>query len=119
MADILRGYGAFARILARYVRDRKLLSLEEGLFKMTGLPAATIGLDRSAPEIPPRGRLAPGWAADLVVFDPAEVADKATFESPHLLAEGFSHVMVNGRLVIDEGELTAERAGKVLRMAPR
>lgn len=118
-----RGYGSFARILARHVRDRKHLSLEEGIRKMTGLPAETIGLDREpggsdAADLR-RGRVEAGWAADLVVFDLDEVEDTATFEEPHSFAKGFSYVIVNGELVIDEGKRSSPRPGKVLRMASR
>lgn len=117
-----RGYGTFARILARYVREQELLSLEEAIFKMTGLPSATVGLDRTASgsdssEDSARGRIKEGWAADIVVFDLDAVEDRATFEEPHTTAEGFSYVMVNGRLVIDDGELAKHRPGRVLKMA--
>jgi len=102
-----RSYGTFARVLARYVRERKVLTLEEAVRKMTSLPAARLGL-------PDRGLLRPGMQADLAVFDPLSVADGATFDQPHQYAEGFRHVLVNGRPVILDGELTNERPGRVL-----
>lgn len=114
-----RGYGSFARILAEFVRERRLLSLEEAIFKMTGLPAKTLGLERPSQEkaeILPRGLLKTGWAADLVVFDLENIAAAASFEKPHTFAEGFSFVMVNGQLVIDAGESSRLRPGQVLRM---
>ncbi|MEX2380994.1 MAG: amidohydrolase family protein [Opitutales bacterium] len=114
-----RGHGSFARILAEYVREKKLLSLEEGIHKMTGLPAATTGLARgdTGSGILPRGRVEAGWAADLVVFNLNEVEDTATFEEPHQLAKGFSYVVVNGQFAIDEGKRSPVFPGKVLRMA--
>ena len=103
-----RSYGTFARVLGRYVRERKLLSLEEAVRKMSSMPAQRVGLRT-------RGLLLPGMKADLVIFDPATVTDKATFEKPHQYAEGFSHVVVNGVLVVDEGKTTGARPGVVLR----
>ncbi len=103
-----RSYGTFARVLGRYVRERKLLTLEEAVRKMSSMPAQRVGLYD-------RGLLLPGLKADMVVFDPATVTDKATFENPHQYAEGFSHVLVNGVLVVDDGKTTGARPGKVLR----
>jgi len=103
-----RSYGTFARVLGRYVRDRKLLTLEEAVRKMSSMPAQRVGLRD-------RGLLLPGLKADVVIFDPATVTDKATFEKPHQYAEGFSHVLVNGVLVVDEGKTTGARPGVVLR----
>jgi N-acyl-D-amino-acid deacylase len=103
-----RGYGNNARILAHYVRERHLLGLEEAVRKMTALPAETFGLND-------RGVIEPGRAADLVVFDPAAVADRATFDTPHRYATGFDLVVVNGHVVIDEGRETGARPGRVLR----
>jgi N-acyl-D-amino-acid deacylase len=103
-----RGYGNNARVLGRYVRELKLLTLEEAIRKMTSLPAQTHRLGQ-------RGRIQPGYAADLVVFDPDKVNDPATFESPHHYAEGFSHVFVNGVAVIAEGQLTGKRPGRPVR----
>ena len=103
-----RSYGTFARVLGRYVRDRRVLSLEEAVRKMTSMPAQRVGLRD-------RGLLLPGLKADLVLFDPATITDKATFEKPHQYAEGVSHVLVNGVFVVDEGKTTGARPGKVLR----
>ncbi len=105
-----RGYGSFARIISYYVREKKILSLEEAVYKMTELPAKTHGILKQK-----RGLIKNGFAADLLIFDPAKVKDKATFTHPHTLAEGFEYVMVNGTLVIANGRFTGERAGKMLR----
>ncbi len=105
-----RSYGTFARVLGLYVRDRRILTLEEAVRKMTSLPAWRLGLKD-------RGLIRPGMKADLVVFDPAAIADRATFDSPRQYAAGVHHVFVNGRPVILNGELTAERPGRVLRLA--
>ncbi|MCS7316598.1 MAG: amidohydrolase family protein, partial [Bryobacterales bacterium] len=102
-----RSYGTFARVLARYVRERRVLSLEEAVRKMTSLPAARLGLGE-------RGLLRPGMYADVVVFDPSRVLDRATFAQPHQYAEGFRHVLVNGRPVLLDGRMTGERPGRVL-----
>lgn len=103
-----RNYGTFPRFLARYVREKRLVSLEEGVRKMTSLPASRFGLTR-------RGRLAPGYYADVVVFDPATVQDRGTFEDPHQYPAGIPHVIVNGVSVIKDGEFTGKTPGKVLR----
>ena len=105
-----RGYGSFAKVIRYYVRETKQLKLEEAVRKMTGLPAATIGLVEQQ-----RGLLKTGFAADILVFDPEKVIDKATFENPHQLAEGFDWVIVNGVSVRAEGEFTGKRGGKMLR----
>ena len=105
-----RGYGAFARVIRVYVGERGLLTIEEAVRKMTGLPAATLGLDRQM-----RGLLRPGWAADILVFDPRTVRDRATFEEPHRPAEGLDWVIVNGRIVRERGAFNGERNGRVLR----
>jgi dihydroorotase/N-acyl-D-amino-acid deacylase len=102
-----RSYGTFARVLAVYVRERNVLTLEEAVRKMTSFPARRLGL-------PDRGLLQPGMKADLAVFDPARVRDAATFERTHQYAEGFSHVLVNGQLVLERGILTTARPGVVL-----
>jgi N-acyl-D-amino-acid deacylase len=91
-----RGYGSFARVIRQYVVEEELLSLEEAVRKMTGLTAAIIGLDDGGPAEVPRGRLATGWAADVVVFDPADVSDEATYQDPHRLAGGMRMVWVGG-----------------------
>ena len=102
-----RAYGNFARLLGRYVRDEKLVPLEEAVRRLTSLPAENLGLDR-------RGRLVPGHFADVVVFDPATVADRATFESPHQYAVGVRHVLVNGVPVLRDGEHTGALPGRAL-----
>ena len=103
-----RSYGTFARVLAVYVREKRLLTLEEAVRKMTSFPAARLGL-------PDRGLVRPGMKADLVVLDPATVRDRATFEEPHRYAEGVSLVVVNGEVVLDGRKMTAARPGRVLR----
>jgi N-acyl-D-amino-acid deacylase len=103
-----RAYGNFARVLGRYVRDEQLLSLAEAVRRMTSLPAANLSLRR-------RGRLAPGYFADVVVFDPAAVQDHATFEQPHQYATGVLHVFVNGARVLADGEHTGALPGRVVR----
>ncbi|MEZ4586422.1 MAG: D-aminoacylase [Gemmatimonadales bacterium] len=103
-----RWYGTFPRVLARYVRERGTLTLEDAIRKMTSLPADRLGLAT-------RGRVAVGAWADLVVFDPATVADRATFEEPHQYPVGISLVTVNGVPVVDGGSFTAARPGRVLR----
>jgi dihydroorotase/N-acyl-D-amino-acid deacylase len=102
-----RSYGTFARVLGLYVREKGLLSLEEAVRKMTSFPAARLGL-------PDRGLVRPGMKADLAVFDPATIRDRATFEKPHQHAEGVSLVVVNGAIVLDGDRLTAARPGRVL-----
>ena len=102
-----RSYGTYARVLSEYVRERKLLTLEQAVYKMAGFPARRLGLTD-------RGVLKEGLAADIVVFDPATVRDLATFEKPHQYAEGFSHVIVNGQVVFENGVMTAARPGVVL-----
>jgi N-acyl-D-amino-acid deacylase len=103
-----RSYGTNPRYLAHFVRQRQLLSLPEAVRKMTLLPATRLGLTR-------RGRIAPGFVADLVVFDPETVADTATFEAPHSYPTGIAHVAVNGVLVIEHGAYTGQTPGKVIR----
>jgi N-acyl-D-amino-acid deacylase len=107
-----RFYGTFPRILGRYVREKKVLSLEEAVRKMTSLPAGKLGL-------PDRGRIETGARADLVVFDFEEVIDKATYEDPHQFPEGIEHVLVNGEFVIRDGKGTGELPGRVLRKTLR
>jgi N-acyl-D-amino-acid deacylase len=102
-----RSYGTFARVLGVYVREKQVLSLEEAVRKMTSFPAARLHLTD-------RGLLRPGMKADIAVFDPATVADRATFEDPHQYAEGFSHVIVNGKVVFENGAMTDARPGRVL-----
>jgi len=102
-----RSYGTFARVLAVYVREKRLLTLEEAVRKMTSFPAARLALRD-------RGLVRPGIKADLVVFDPETVRDRATYEQPHRYAEGVSLVLVNGQVVLDEGGMTDARPGRVL-----
>jgi N-acyl-D-amino-acid deacylase len=103
-----RGYGDNARVLGRYVREQKVISLEEAVRKMSSLPARHFGFAD-------RGVIANGHAADIVIFDPATVSDVATYEKPHQFATGFAHVLVNGVPVIRAGETTGARPGRVLR----
>ncbi|HEX8284723.1 MAG TPA: D-aminoacylase [Pyrinomonadaceae bacterium] len=105
-----RGYGNNARVLGTYVRDLRVVSLEDAVRKMTSLPAQTFGLRD-------RGLVREGMAADLVLFDEAAVADPSTFEKPHQYASGFSYVIVNGEPVIDAGRPTGARPGRALRHA--
>jgi len=107
-----RWYGTFPRVLGRYVRERGVLTLEEAIHKMTGLPAARLGLTD-------RGRIAEGMTADIVVLDPATVKDRATFEDPHQYPEGIEYVIVNGKLAVDGEKFTGVRAGQVLRRTSR
>jgi N-acyl-D-amino-acid deacylase len=102
-----RGYGSNSRSLAVYVREKKVLTLEDAIRRMTSLPAQTFRLHN-------RGWLREGYAADVVVFDPEKVADMATFEKPHQYAVGFVAVLVNGEPVVLEGQHTGARPGKVL-----
>ena len=102
-----RAYGTNARVLGRYVREKKILSLEEAIRKMTSLPAQRFRLLD-------RGLVRPGMWADLVVFDEKTVIDRASFEKPHAYAEGFQYVLVNGDLVIENGKHTGARPGRVL-----
>jgi N-acyl-D-amino-acid deacylase len=103
-----RAYGNFARLLGRYVRDEGLVPLEEAVRRLTSFPADNLGLDR-------RGRLVPGHFADVVVFDPATVADRATYESPHQYAVGVRDVLVNGVPALRDGEHTGALPGRALR----
>ena len=103
-----RAYGNFARLLGRYVREQQVISLEETIRRLTSLPSRRLGL-------PDRGVLEPGAFADVAVFSPDQVADRATFEAPHQLAVGMHHVFVNGRPSLLDGEATGEKPGRVLR----
>jgi N-acyl-D-amino-acid deacylase len=103
-----RAYGNFARLLGRYVRDEGLIPLQEAIRKLTSQPVANLGIDR-------RGTLAPGYFADVVVFDPATVLDRATFAEPHQLAEGVRHVLVNGVVTVRDGTHTGALGGRVVR----
>jgi N-acyl-D-amino-acid deacylase len=103
-----RAYGNFARLLGKYVREERVIPLEEAIRRMTSLPAENLSLKR-------RGKLAPGFFADVVVFDPATVTDHATFEKPHQYATGVVHVFVNGTQVLQDGEHTSATPGRVVR----
>ena len=103
-----RGYGTFTRVLGRYVRDEKVLTLEEAVRKMTSLSAANVG-------IAGRGTIRAGLAADLVLFDPNTVADRATIREPHALSTGIRAVWVNGEVVFEDGKTTGRFPGRVLR----
>ena len=102
-----RCFGAFARVLGEYVREKQILTLEQAIFKMTSLPAQKIG-------IPKRGLLKKDYFADVIVFDENKIVDPASFENPYRYAEGISHVIINGKVVVDEGVHTGELAGAVL-----
>ena len=102
-----RAYGNFARVLGKYVRDDHVLTLPDAIRKLSGLPASNLELDR-------RGFLKEGMFADVVVFDPAAIADRATFENPHQYAVGVRHVFVNGTQVIRNGEHTGAKPGRAL-----
>jgi len=102
-----RCFGTFPRVLGKYVREEKLLTLEEAVKKMTSAPAKKLGLAN-------RGILQKDFAADIVVFDPATVQDKATVENPYQYAEGVNEVIVNGKLVLKDGKITGETAGELL-----
>ena len=103
-----RGYGNNARVLGTYVRDLRLITLEDAVRKMTSLPAQTFGFRD-------RGLVREGMAADLVIFDDAAVSDPSTFDKPHQYAVGFHYVLVNGEPVVDDGQLTKARPGAALR----
>ena len=103
-----RSYGTRARVLAEYVRRRRVITLEDAVRRMTSLPARTFGFRD-------RGLLREGMAADLVLFDPAKVQDKATYQQPHQYSEGIDVVLVNGVIVAENGRVTGARPGKILR----
>jgi N-acyl-D-amino-acid deacylase len=104
-----RAYGTFARVLGVYVREKHVLTLEDAVRKMSSFPASRMGLRD-------RGLLRPGMKADVVVFDAATIADRATFEKPHQYAEGVSAVIVNGHVTFAAGQMTGERGGRALRL---
>jgi N-acyl-D-amino-acid deacylase len=103
-----RAYGNFARLLGKYVRDEHVIPIEEAIRKLTSFPAATL-------RIKERGRLAPGYFADIVVFDPKTISDRSTYEKPHQYATGVRHVWVNGAQVLEDGEPTGATPGRVVR----
>ncbi len=102
-----RAYGNFARVLGKYVRDEKAIPMKEAIRRLSGLPAKNLGLDH-------RGFLKEGMFADVVVFDPATIADRATYEKPHQYAVGVKHVFVNGVQVLKDGEHTGAKPGRAL-----
>jgi N-acyl-D-amino-acid deacylase len=103
-----RAYGNFARVLGKYVRDEKVLTMEEAIRKLTSLPATNLKIKK-------RGLLQPGYYADLAIFDPAKIQDHATFENPHQYSTGMVHVFVNGTQVLENGEHTGATPGRVVR----
>ncbi len=103
-----RGYGAFTRYLGHYIRDSKVLTLEEGVHRITAQAAQQVGIIE-------RGTIQAGNYADLVLFNPETVADRATAEDPHRVSIGIEKVWVNGKLVFDDGEVTGNRPGMVVR----
>ena len=107
-----RGFGSYPRVLGRYVRERGVLCLEEAVRKMTSLAADHLGLTD-------RGRLVPGAFADLVLFDPATVIDRATTSDPHALATGIERVWVNGQPVFAGGSPSGLRPGRILKRSGR
>lgn len=106
--DHPRAYGNFARLLGKYVRDEKVIPMQEAIRKLTSLPASNLKIKK-------RGTLAPGYYADVVAFDPKKIQDHATFEQPHQYSTGMVHVFVNGEQVIADGEHTGARPGRVVR----
>lgn len=103
-----RAYGSFARLLSKYVREEQVISLEEAVRKLTSLPASNLKIEK-------RGSLQPGYFADVVIFDPENIQDHATFEDPHQLATGVEHVFVNGEQVFKNGDHTGAMPGRVVR----
>ena len=102
-----RGYGTNARVLAKYVRDEKIISLEDAIRRMTSLPAQKFGLND-------RGLLREGYAADVVIFDENEVEDLSTYDKPHAYSKGFKYVIVNGQLVVEDEKHLGTRSGRAL-----
>jgi N-acyl-D-amino-acid deacylase len=102
-----RGYGTFPRVLGHYVREEGVLDLQTALIKMTSMPADRLGLKD-------RGYLKEGMKADITVFDAATIKDMGTFEIPHQYPVGIDYVLVNGKMMVDQGSFTAERSGRVL-----
>jgi N-acyl-D-amino-acid deacylase len=107
-----RSYGTNARVIANYVRERKVMTLEDAVRRMTSLPARAFSFHD-------RGIVRPGFAADLVLFDPDRVRDNATFENPHQFSEGFDFVIVNGVVAVANGEISDARGGEFVRHGGR
>ena len=110
-----RGYGSFAKVIDDYVNEEEVLPLEKAIWKMTGLPAETLGLSDPSKVNTPRGLLKKGFAADLLIFDHTTVKDIATYQNPHQFAEGMDWVFVNGEPVIEKGVRNSERPGGIIR----
>lgn len=102
-----RCYGTFPKILGEYVREKNLLSLKEAIMKMTSMPAGKLGLSD-------RGLLKEGFWADIVVFDPEEIKDKSTYDDPNLYPTGIEYVVINGKIVVEDGEFVGDRVGEIL-----
>ena len=107
-----RSYGCYPRVLGRYVRERGVLSLEQAIHRMSALPAARLNWQK-------RGRIASGCHADIVIFDADKVIDRATFAQPHQHSVGIEHVLVNGRIVLNDSRLTGERPGRPVTLGKR
>jgi len=103
-----RAYGNFARLLGKYVREEGVIPLEEAIRKLTSLPAENLRIED-------RGQLAVGFFADVVMFDPDQIGDRATYEDPHQYSVGMVHVFVNGTQVLDAGEHTGATPGRAVR----
>ena len=103
-----RWYGTFPRVLGHYVREKSIITLPEAIYKMTKLPAESLGLED-------RGEIKETMRADIVIFDPETIIDKATFEDPHHYSEGIHYVLVNGQTVVEEGAFNGKKAGVLLR----
>jgi N-acyl-D-amino-acid deacylase len=106
--DHPRGFGTYARFLGHYIRERNVMSLEDGIRRITALPAEHVGFTE-------RGLIQVGNYADLVLFDPETVKDQSTYEAPHVPSVGIEKVWVNGQLVFEDGEITGNRPGKPIR----
>ena len=103
-----RTYGNIARLLGKYVRDEQVIPMEEAIRRLTLLPAKTLSVHD-------RGRLAPGYFADIPIFDPEKIKDQATFDDPHHYSTGVTHVLVNGVPVVIDGESTGAKPGRAVR----
>jgi N-acyl-D-amino-acid deacylase len=103
-----RSYGTFSRVLGKFCREKKLISVEKAIQKMTGMPAQKVGLDR-------RGFIKEGYFADITIFDPARIKDKSTYTEPHQYSEGIEYVVVNGQITVQNGRHTGVRNGNILR----
>ena len=103
-----RSYGTFSRVLGRFCREKKLISIEKAIQKTTALPAQKVGLDK-------RGLIKEGYFADITIFDPERIIDKSTYEEPHQYSEGIEYVIVNGKIAVNKGNHTGVTNGRVLR----